>query len=139
MSFRNVELIVSDVDTSDNSELEMYNNQLEKIRKKFSQAKKAFLAKIDTMEEYKNNKEEFKKEEDRILNKIQILNENSNDIKTKLVHGILKDIKSIMENNNISIEEKSKVLKSFIKQIIVDVPNDTMTIEYYISEDINDL
>jgi len=132
--FRNVELIVSDVDTFDDSELDMYNNQLERIKKKFSQAKKAFLAEIDTIEEYKNNKEEFKKEEARISNKIQILNENSNDNKIKLVHGKLQDIKSIMENDKLPIVEKSKVLKSFIKQIIVDIPNDEMTIEYYLSE-----
>jgi DNA invertase Pin-like site-specific DNA recombinase len=133
--FNHIDLIVSDVEIiADNSDLEFYKQQLKSVDRKFSQAKEAYLGGIDTLEEYKESKSLFQKEKETLLNHISEatkdkLQSKKNSIKQKL--GLITEI----VNDNISLSQKNQVLKSFIKEIVVDIPNDSFEIEYYILDD----
>lgn len=124
--------IVENVDNKENSTNEriILERSLAKTKDKYTAAKNAYLAGIDSIEEYKQNKIDIKSEEENILAKLSKLSidpvEKSNKIKEKL-SGVIELLES-----DLSPKNKNDFLKSFIKSIIVDVKNDTMRINYYV-------
>lgn len=111
-------------------EIDILNKQLEKVRKKYSIAKRAYLAEIDSLEEYKINKQEIAIEEQNILNKITSLNPTE-DNKTEILKVHIENALDILDNPNISMKEKNEYLKSFIQCIVIDVKQDNMDVFYY--------
>lgn len=111
-------------------EKELLDSQLKKVKAKYTMAKDAYFAQIDTLEEYKENKANIALEEKNILDKLNNLKNNTTNIepiKNKLMTAI-----DLLEDENTSIEDKNKFLKSFIDKIVVDVSLDTLSIYYYI-------
>ncbi len=110
--------------------LDVLNRQLIKIQNKYQLAKEAFLEEIDTLVEYKSNKESISKEEQSIksqLNKLSLSSYSADEFiryRKSNVYDILKD-------KTLSVIEKNRVLKSFVKNIVVDVSKGTVEINYY--------
>lgn len=111
-------------------EIDILNKQLEKVRKKYSIAKRAYLAEIDSLEEYKMNKQEIAIEEQNIMNKIAALHPTE-DKKTETLKFHIETALDIIDNPNISMKEKNEYLKSFIQCIEIDVKQDNMDVFYY--------
>lgn len=112
-------LIPIDVEKrSDNAEYELLQKRLDKIKKKYTIAKNAYLAEIDTLEEYKKNKEEIQKEEKEIIEKLNNL-KNETQVKDVLQEKISTALELINSDER-DVEKINKALKSFIKEIIVN-------------------
>lgn len=125
---KNIE-IENNVDNSNQKYI--LEKQLEKIKVKYDAAKRAYLAEIDTLEEYRQNKLEILEEEKSILAKLDHLNNNSSiehliNLKESIKHSL-----ELIESNEVSISDKNSMLKQFIKSIQIDVKNDRMKVFYY--------
>lgn len=115
---------------NDDSTRILLEKQLEKVRKKYQIAKNAYLAEIDTLEEYKANKEDIQKEEKLILEQIdkQIPPTQTTDIvSTKIKHAL-----ELLQDDTKSNSEKNKFLKTFIHSIVVDRKNNKLKLNLFI-------
>ena len=99
--------------------------KLEEDNRKFERVKEAYESGIDTIEEYKQNKQKITKEISELKNLIaeeegqkqDEIPENKNQVTTKLREEI-KKVSDILKSDDVSIEEKNGVLKSIIKEIV---------------------
>lgn len=121
--------------TESEIELETLNRQLGKIQRKYDMAKEAYLAEIDSIKEYKENKIRIQQEETELQRKIDNLSKTTptkkqSDDFIKTMSNTL----NILKDDQIDMITKNKALKSIIQAIYVDVKNDSLEIEYYIAE-----
>lgn len=120
-----------DISISDDEvEREILQKQLEKVKKKYDNAKKAYLAEVDTLEEYKVNKIDLQKEEKEIVEKLYKTKDNK-AIKEVLKKEVTTALK-LIKDEKVSVIEKNKALKRFIDRIIVDTLNDSLHFKFYI-------
>lgn len=111
-------------------EIELLEKQLEKIDIRLERAKQAFLAEIDTIEEYKKNKEMLQQQEKEIQDQIQELKTNqSKKDTTKQFKNILQNTLAVVQSNA-SIMEKNTALKQCIKEITFNKSLETLEIQY---------
>lgn len=103
---------------------------LERVRKKYEAAKRAYLAEIDTLEEYKSTKEAIQKEENEILKMLE--NEVCEKVSTEAIQSKITTGLQLLSDENATIEEKNKFLKSFIEKIVIDRKADKMGIYYHL-------
>lgn len=105
--------------------LRLLQVKLEEANRKFVRVKEAYENGIDTIEEYKENKQKITKEISDLKNLIEEeenqkqgeSSENQNQDTTKLKEEI-KKVSDILKSDDVSIEEKNGVLKSIIKEIV---------------------
>ncbi len=110
-----------DVNTS---EQELLNKQLENLSKKLLKAKEAYLAEVDTLEEYKQNKNRIEAEKNTILEKLKTYVDTP--VKTESLYKDCKNALELIKNPNATIEDKNKVLKKFIDCIKYDKKRETL-------------
>lgn len=114
-------------------EIKLYQAQLSRLNHKLERAKKAYLNDIDTLEEYKANKEMLQREILEITNLIDNNKHNNTnpqkvaEFKDKLVTAI-----EVIKDDNINIMSKNTLLKTFIKSIIYNKREDNLTTTFYI-------
>lgn len=109
---------------------ELYEMQLNKLNHKLELAKKAYLNEIDTIDEYKANKEAIQKEIyelENIINNNKVDDVNIEKFKNKLITAI-----DAIQDNSISIKGKNKILKEFIKAITYNKAEESFTANFYI-------
>nr|DAT81690.1 MAG TPA: integrase [Caudoviricetes sp.] len=114
--------------SSSTDERVILEKRLEKVSSKYTKAKEAYLAGIDSIDEYKKNKEDILKEENALKDKLSKLNTSSPEesIAPKMLHAI-----NILDDDSISPEVKNKVLKEFIDKIVVDKSIGVLDFFYY--------
>lgn len=88
---------------------------LKKLQEKKELIKNAYLAKADTLEEYKKNKEILIKEEEKILIKLNQISSSSQIDKLNF------ETYEQFFSSNLSIEEKNNMLKKLIKKIEINL------------------
>lgn len=103
---------------------------IEKERKKLDRVREAYEAGVDSLAEYKINKE-------KIISRISVLNEQLSSISAKSVDDLKKElyqrIKSgldIIEDTNASETVKNMAIRSFIEKIIFIKPQGIIEIHY---------
>ena len=105
--------------------LRLLQVKLEEANRKFDRVKEAYESGIDTIEEYKQNKQKISKEISELKNLIaeeenqkqEEIPEKQNKIPIKLREEI-KKVSDILNSDDVSNEEKNSVLKSIIKEIV---------------------
>lgn len=113
-----------------NDETKIYSDAIERLQKSLQRAKEAYIAGIDTLEEYGSNKQRIQEE----LNKNQEYLKNLNSVKPVDRQTLSKNIKSVLEfikNDNNSIDDKNKALKQIISKIIFVKSSKSLEIVYY--------
>lgn len=115
---------------SDNTnEKVILEKRLEKVSDKYIKAKEAYLAGIDSIEEYKKNKEDILKEENSLKDKLsQLDNVSPEEVVTPKILAAI----DILNDDYISHDIKNKTLKQFIDKIIVDKSLGIIKIFYYV-------
>jgi DNA invertase Pin-like site-specific DNA recombinase len=98
-------------------------NKLEKLDKKYNNIKRLYLEDVDTLEEYKANKE--------ILDRERIILNQELEILNKIVNESNMTVNNVLTDNKYSLVEKNKLYKSFINKIEVDVPRKIINIYYF--------
>ena len=103
--------------------------KLLEIKKKYDTAKRAYLAGIDSLEEYGESKKMIKKEEEEIIKQLN----NCIDEKEapKAISEKIQSFLSIANDNSVPVKVKNELLKSFITEVYVDKLNDKLDINFY--------
>lgn len=115
-------------------EIDTLQAQLDKTIRKYDIARNAYLAEIDTMEEYKGNKERIAQEEKDIKAQMENLSRKGTDVShpNKLI-GNMTAGSEILKDENATIEQKNNALRSFVKCITIDKKNSMIDIDYYLN------
>lgn len=117
------------IDLKNTVDVSLLQKQLEKLNKQLENAKKAFLAEVDTLEEYKINKQSIMKEIE-CVNKELNFSQDMNKIKSELRNKVSSAI-SMLDDDEIPVKKKNDTLKEFIESIIYNRSLDTLEINLY--------
>lgn len=104
---------------------------IEKENKKLSRIKEAYEAGVDTLEEYRTNKEKILKTISELKTKIRTTEHSEKETYQKLSKTIKKGLE-ILEDKNCSESIKNITLRSFVRQIIYIKKTQTIEILYQI-------
>lgn len=118
----------------DASEQQRLTDLLSKVAVKEQRARDAYMNGIDTLEEYKQNKNTLLQERARLEEKLQLLSPDKKSKKeTKQI--MLKRIKSVYDIllSDADISEKNDMLKSIVEKMVYDKETDTLEVYYYYS------
>lgn len=117
----------------DKTERDMLLSSLDKLTLKESRIKEAYRDGIDTLEEYKANKEILLKEKANLEQRLaQIVKEQEPDIDYK--QEMLSRISSVydmLQDDSVPIIRKNEAVKSIIEKIIYNKSEDSITIFFY--------
>ena len=111
-------------------EINILRKKIKSLDTRLARAKEAYLAEIDSIDEYKKNKAGIE----------QQIRETSDEIERLLTHqptiiesGFLDRVKSVLDilNSDCNIQAKQKAVRSIIEKIIYDKPNLCLDVFYW--------
>lgn len=122
--------------TTDNSlQIEQLQREIDKLSMREARIRDAYEAGIDTLEEYKNNKERLVSDRLELTAALsQLLQEEQTEAPDK--EEVLKEIRSIsdiLKNPDVSYEEKGTLIRSVVEQIVYDKESGKMSFDIIIS------
>lgn len=117
--------------TFSDNEIQIIYTQLEKLKEKESRIKEAYINGIDTIEEYKHNKNNLKEQEIFLKNKLTTL-EKSKKIKSKdtILKENLKNCYEILIDKNIEMQRKYEISHILIDNILFNKTFGTLELQY---------
>ncbi len=113
-------------------EIEALVKQLDKIYTKLERAKEAFLAGIDTLMEYKSNKELLQQEESSLRARIDELKSKKDKCNMDAFRERINVVYDMLVNDNVPMIEKQKSIRSIVSEIRFNKTNDTLEVDYYL-------
>lgn len=116
------------------SERESLLSELDKISNREKRIRLAYENEVDTLEEYKRNKERLQKDREGILMQLENLDKNNEDTKTK--SDVLKNVQTVydvIKNDAIDYDTKGIFMRSLVEDIVYDKKNGKMIFHLYIS------
>ena len=121
---------------ADNSlQIEQLQKEIDRLSMREVRIRDAYEAGIDTLEEYKNNKERLSSDRLELTAALsQLLQEEQTEVPDK--EEVLKEIRSIadiLKNPDVSYEKKGTLLRSVVEQIIYDKESEKMSFDIIIS------
>lgn len=120
--------------STNNKEIDKYeliNTKLKQIDNKLERVKYAFMEGIDSIEEYKQNKQLLIQEKDKLEKELKT--QNKKEAKTKREKEIIENGKTVYEilnNKNIPIEEKYMIVHSLINKVEYDSETNELLLYY---------
>ena len=100
-------------------ELEGCQMMLEKAKSKLQKAKKAYLEEIDTLEEYRINKQTIEKEIAALQSRCDALRAaNNNTFNEQVFSSRIRSVLAVLQSDQYTTEEKRKSLKSIVEKIV---------------------
>ena len=118
------------------SELKLIETAMEKIKDKELRIKKAYRDGIDTLEEYKENKELLLNEKHLLEEKLKTI-QTEPDPNTDYKASMLKRISSVYElllDETASTVQKNEAIKSIVEKIVYNKQQGSLTIYFYLNE-----
>ena len=116
------------------SERESLVSELDKISNREKRIRLAYENEVDTLEEYKRNKERLQKDREDILEQLKKLDKNNEDTKTK--SDVLKNVQTVydvIKNDAIDYDTKGIFMRSLVEDIVYDKKNGKLIFHLYIS------
>jgi DNA invertase Pin-like site-specific DNA recombinase len=113
-------------------EIDSLKKQLDKIKNKLERAKQAFFTEIDTLQEYKYNKELLQNEELDIRTRIEELLNSQNKSDMNAFAEKVNTVYTILMSDDTPIIEKQKAIRSIVLKIVYNKLDGSLEIEYYI-------
>lgn len=116
------------------SERESLLSELDKISNREKRIRLAYENEVDTLEEYKRNKERLQKDREDILMQLENLDKNNGDTKTK--SDVLKNVQTVydvIKNDAIDYDTKGIFMRSLVEDIVYDKKNGKLIFHLYIS------
>ena len=122
--------------TTDNSlQIEHLQGEIDKLSMREARIRDAYEAGIDTLEEYRSNKERLSSDRLELTAALsQLLQEEQTKVPDK--EEVLKEIRSIadiLKNPDVSYEEKGTLIRSVVEQIVYDKESGKMSFDIIIS------
>lgn len=117
----------------DTCQIDIIKEQLTRVDQKEQRIKEAYRSGIDTLEEYKENKDILKRERESLeaeLNQIQTVPDKP-DINKQIMLERVHNIYDLLQDENVSDEKKGDLIRSIVEKIIYDKESDSLKIYYY--------
>lgn len=108
-------------------------DQIKKIDVKLQRIKEAYMNGIDTMEEYKENKQAVQEEKENLekqLSEIKEEKSNSKDDDEDMLLRV-KNVYDILSSDSVDATTKNDVLRSVVEKIIYEKDKDLLKVYYY--------
>lgn len=108
-------------------------DQIKKIDVKLQRIKEAYMNGIDTMEEYKENKQAVQEEKQHLekqLSEIKEEKSNSKDDDEDMLLRV-KNVYDILSSDSVDATTKNEVLRSVVEKIVYDREEDELKVYYY--------
>lgn len=123
--------IKSNSNSFNNDEVQIVYTQLDKLKEKETRIKEAYINGIDTIEEYKSNKQELLEQKDYLDSKLKELEEAKN-IKPKesIIKENLKTVYEILSDDNIDMQRKYEISHLLIEKIEFSKSARRLDLEY---------
>lgn len=94
------------------NEKELITKQISRLDSKLAKAKEAYLAEVDTLEEYKSNKKIILAEKDKLIEKLNTIHEPKEI--SRVLQSKCESVILLLRDPNVPITEKNKALKGFV-------------------------
>lgn len=117
--------VVKRVDKSDTS---LLHQQLKKLDTKEKRIKDAYINEIDTLKEYKENKEALEEERKAILEKINRITANDHVVHKSDMLDQIKNVYAIITDDKKSPIEKNRAMKTIVEKIIYNKKEESLDI-----------
>ncbi len=111
-------------------ETKTYADAITRLEKSLQRAKDAYIAGVDTLEEYGENKTRIQDEIEKNKKLLKDQNTQKSTDPKELAENIMRAIEFIQDENN-SLEDKNKALKQFISKITFIKASKTLEITYF--------
>lgn len=121
---------------SESNQIEDTKKRINNLDNKEARIKEAYRDGIDTIEEYRQNKEILNKERELLTELLETLQADDDDSTDGNKDVFLKNITSaydIITNTAASDEMKHNALASVVENIVWDKPNDTLIFNFYLN------
>lgn len=121
--------------TAEPDNTELYQKELEKLTLREIRIKEAYEAGIDSLDEYKDNKQRLAAERVRLTELIESRKaepRNSENDKEKLRQNI-KTVYDIIKDDSVDYETKGIFLRSVVEEIVWDRKKNTLSFHLYVS------
>lgn len=117
------------------NEQSLFEEQLKRLSFTEKRMKEAYLAGVDTLEEYKLNKIKIEEEREAILEKIKSLEVSSSgneEQDKKVMLEKIGNVYEMLQSDNYSNQQKNEMLKSIVEKIVYTRATDTLDVYYYL-------
>lgn len=115
-------------DKYNHEDQEILNSKLKSVQRKYVLANDAYLAEIDTLEEYKKKKLLIRNEEKQLLEE---LNKTNNRMESNFDTKTLEYNIELLKSSELSQLEKNRIVKTFVDKIIISSREQYIKIYYY--------
>ncbi|MFR8618048.1 MAG: hypothetical protein ACLVFD_09985 [Anaerostipes hadrus] len=114
-------------DQSENMQ-DVLNVQLNRLDAREKRIKEAYLAGVDSLDEYKKNKADIEKERELLYQQ----SNNQEEYKKNIdMPGKIRGVYDILNSDEYSKDEKYNAITSIVKKIVFDRENKTLDFYYY--------
>lgn len=115
------------------AEIKTLKNSLDKCLKKEDRVKAAYRDGIDTIEEYRQNKQIILKEKELILKKLSELKKPSAKTDDEEMLRRIRNVYDIVSSTSVSRNEKNQAIKSVVAGIVYNKHAETIDVTYFLS------
>ena len=128
---KKIKINITENNLSINPEISIIINSLKKLDTKLERIKQAYLNEIDTLEEYKLNKQKVAEERKELENRLSFLEQNnSKETKTDRILNKCEEAYKIFSDSNIDETIKFDIAHELFEKIVYDKEKEKLIITY---------
>lgn len=122
--------LVNHINTSEKVDTRLIESQLEKVSQKEKRVKDAYINGIDTLEEYRLNKNRLSDERKRLLDELERVSDKVVPIDKKTYLKTVSDVYNILCDEESTWEDKYSALHTIISKITYHKATDSVELEF---------
>lgn len=120
--------------TDDTLEIERLQKELAKLSSREKRIREAYESGIDTMEEYKANKERLTASRLKLNSQLEhLLNDQEEELDTEEILREIRSVNDILKNPDVGYEEKGVLIRGIVNQIIYNKEEGKMYFDIIVS------
>lgn len=120
--------------TDDTLEIERLQKELDKLSSREKRIREAYESGIDTMEEYKANKERLTASRLKLNSQLErLMNDQEEELDTESILREIRSVNDILKNPDVDYEEKGVLIRGIVKQIIYNKEEGKMYFDIIVS------
>lgn len=120
--------------TDDTLEIERLQKELSKLSSREKRIREAYESGIDTMEEYKANKERLTASRLKLNSQLErLMNDQEEELDTESILREIRSVNDILKNPDVDYEEKGVLIRGIVNQIIYNKEEGKMYFDIIVS------
>lgn len=117
--------------SSGSAEASAILSAIQRVDNKAVRAKEAYMGGVDTLDEYRVNKEKLLKERESLLLELQALEgEPEEEVTVEDMVFRIRDVYNLLINPDVALDKKATAFRSIVREIVYDRVSKTMQIRY---------